>query len=490
MRSRTLIVLPFLVAFATAALALLPPSRPQVLLLDARTPAELRETLTAFGDSAAASADPGLHIEAGEAFAVVGQSWSRAGERDSAIAAFRRAMDLRGNPEDVLTLVDEMLLRRTRPDLDAAIAVLEGQGGMRLIGSLRRKAERDGRLAWARFVAGDTTAARALEPEVVTVLSERPEWADRLGRLMLGAGNPAGAYRLLVPVAIDSRLHDRGTLARLRAAADRVGRAAALDAFLQRELAARDSADERAIVELRARRLSFRGDDGAPLGGIATGLSATRRRAAIVLLSHDVSFRSADSLAAQLQRAGLVALFVDPRGTRRSASPATPSPRAWAGRESEFQWNVARDVKAALRALARATPLDTTRYVIAGVGEMTAVAVGAAWLDPRASALLLVSPAAVLAERGPMRAALAALKRPVYLQIAPEEFDASEYANRLADACDPRLVRVADSAAPGRGVEIFRADAIVGRRFADWLRDQWPKPAPASARRPASTRRR
>lgn len=488
MRSRFALFVSLLAFFAVPAYAILPPSRPQVLVLDARTPAELREVLSAYADSAAATKDPGLVIEAGEASALLGASWSRAGQRDSALAAFRRALEWRGNPEDVTALAEEHLLRGERTDRDAVIALLEGQGGMRLIGTLRRRIERDGLLAWTRFQGGDSAAVNALDQETVNLLSERPEWRGRLGRMLLASGRSADAYRVLVPAAVESRQRDWALLTTLRTGAERAGRGAALQTYLDREVALSDTADERAVRELGARRLTFRGDDGEIVGGVVVGASPTRRRAAIVLLPDGTSFRAADSLAAQLRRAGLIAFFLDPRGSRRSASADAPTRRAWAGREDDMQLRVARDVRAALAALARVTPVDTTRYVVAGAGEMAPVAVGAAWLDRRAAVLMLIAPAPAAPDRGPMRAALAALQRPTYLQIGPEEFDASEFANRLADACDPRLVRVADAAAPGRGVEVFRAGAIVGKRFTDWLRDQWP--APAAPRRATTTRRR
>ncbi len=477
-----------LVAAAVPALAILPATRPQVLLLDARTPDELHETLAAFSDSAATAEDAGVRMESGEAAALLMQGALRRGDPTSALAWGRRALQLRGNPEDALAMVDARLLRRTRADVDSAIAFLRSDEVSPLFMGRARHAY-DARLGWLAFLAGDTLAARGLSPEAREALAVLPGGSLRLGRMLLAAGDPKGAYKPLLAAALQSRLRDRAALAHLQAAWERLGRSDALEPLLQQQLAAQDTTELRVIGLLGGRRVEFKGADGARLGGVATGLAPARRRAAVVILSADQSIVDADSLARHLQRAGLATLFLDPRGSRLSASPECPNPATWAGHEEELQLKVAGDVRAALRALARTTPVDTTRYLIGGVGAMAPVAVGAAWQDKRAAVLLLVSPWPAATDRGPMRAALGALQRPVYLQTAPEEFDAVQYTNRVADACNPRLVRVAESTASGAGVRAFRGGADIGRRFALWLTDQWPRPAAAAPARRAPAKR-
>lgn len=490
MRVRTFVFVLLSLILAVPALAILPATRPQVLLLEARTPAELRETLAAFADSAAASTDASVRMEAGEAAALLMQSFLRSGEMGPALAWGGRALALRGNPEDAAALADARLLRRTRADVDSAIALLQSDDVSPLFMG-RARFGWDARLGWLRFLAGDTLAVRQMSPEARDALVALPDGNAKLGRMLLAAGDLKNAQKPLLSAVLASRLRERATLARLQALWNRMDRQSNIEPLLDRELAAQDSTELRVIGLLGGKRLSFTGVDGAPLGAVATGLSPARRRAAIVLMPPEQSIVDADSLARHLQRAGLVACFLDPRGSRLSASADCPGPQSWAGREDEMQLRVAGDVRAALRALARATPVDTTRYVVAGVGRMAPVAVGAAWQDRRAAVLLLISPWPAPTDRGPMRAALGGLERPVYLQTAPEEFDAVQYTNRLADACNPRLVRVAESPASGVGVQAFRAGPDIGRRFATWLADQWPKPAaPARRATPAPARRR
>jgi hypothetical protein len=477
-----------LLALAPPALAILPPTRPQVLLYDARTPDELRATLAAFGDSAAASSDAAVRLEAGEAFALLGQSWFRAGLRDSAIAAYRRAVQLRAAPADAAALADAMMFRPSRSDLEGVIALLEGAAGNSLIGHPRNEAERAGRIAWARFALGDSAALRSIGPEYLPYLEGAPEWHERMGRMRLGVRDAEGAIAQLLPLVAESRRQDRVSLQRLQFAWEQAERRGLLDQHLEARIASRDSAVRFTVLGLGARRVSFKGADGAPVGGVVTGLAAARRRAAVVLLPHDESVANADTLARVLERAGYAAVFVDPRGARASVSADCSNARSWRGREDEMQLRVADDVRPALRALARTTPVDTSRFLLVGVGAMAPVAVGAAWLDPRAAVLMLVSPWPAAPDRGPMRAALAALARPVFLQTAPEHFDAVQYANRLADACDPRLVRVSDGAGAGMGAAVFRGDPASGERFVEWVRDQWAKLAPAPAAKPAPRR--
>ncbi|MEO7867038.1 MAG: hypothetical protein ABIU54_05290, partial [Candidatus Eisenbacteria bacterium] len=82
-----------------------PLTRPQVLLWDASGTIELRRSLRAFADSAAAG-DPHDRLDAGEALTFLGSSYEREGSLDSAAACFRRAVAIRGDRPERLSLAD------------------------------------------------------------------------------------------------------------------------------------------------------------------------------------------------------------------------------------------------------------------------------------------------------------------------------------------------------------------------------------------------
>jgi pimeloyl-ACP methyl ester carboxylesterase len=133
--------------------------------------------------------------------------------------------------------------------------------------------------------------------------------------------------------------------------------------------------------------------------------------------------------------------------------------------------------------------VDSTRYLVVGVGASATMAVEAATLDPRVKALLLVSPAPEPVDRGLTRARLAQLRLPVFFQIAPDDFDAT-YAitDVLYQAGDRSASRVAESAMAGQNLAQFRYDRTLTGRFLTWLdatlRPAAPPPGAAAPRRP------
>jgi hypothetical protein len=145
---------------------------------------------------------------------------------------------------------------------------------------------------------------------------------------------------------------------------------------------------------------------------------------------------------------------------------------------------VARDVFEAVAAIAREAGADTSSYLLVGIGSMAPVAVEAATLDRRARTMLLVSPSPSPVDQGPMRAALAALRRPVYFQTAPADFRLWDFVDALYRACDLRASRVAESSRVGQRATIFRYDPRIMQRFQQWLSESWPR-APRATPRPA-----
>ena len=98
------------------------------------------------------------------------------------------------------------------------------------------------------------------------------------------------------------------------------------------------------------------------------------------------------------------------------------------------------------------------------------MAVEAATLDPACEALLLVSPAPALVDWGATRARLAALRRPVFFQVAADDFDASyRITDALYQAGDRAASRVVESRTSGSGLAQFRDDPQLAARFLAWL---------------------
>jgi hypothetical protein len=254
------------------------------------------------------------------------------------------------------------------------------------------------------------------------------------------------------------------------------------------------------------RLLALTASDGFPLGGLLVpaappprgrtsrrGTATAARRApallAVLLLAPGDTLASGDSLALALRRHGITTLLLYPRGHGASVNPSCPSPDAWFDREAALQARIARDVRDAVRGVRRTTTVDSTRYLVVGVGASATMAVEAATLDPRVKALLLVSPAPAPVDRGLTRARLAQLRLPVFFQIAPDDFDAT-YAitDALYQAGDRAASRVTESAVGGQGLAQFRSDPALAARFLAWLdatlRPVTPPPAQAPAPRP------
>jgi len=246
--------------------------------------------------------------------------------------------------------------------------------------------------------------------------------------------------------------------------------------------------------------LALTASDGFPLGGLLVPAArrgtatATARGApallAILLLAPGDTTASGDSLALALRRHGITTLMLYPRGHGASVNPTCPSPEAWFDREAALQARIARDVRDAVRGVRLATTVDSTRYLVVGVGASATMAVEAATLDPRVKALLLVCPAPAPVDRGLTRARLAQLGLPVFFQIAPDDFDATyTITDVLYQAGDRSASRVVESRRGGGGLVQFRYDPALAARFLAWL-DATLRPAappPAKAPAPRST---
>jgi len=501
MRPVTLLSLLLLVC-AFPALAEPPATRARALLTLADAPASLRAQLLAYADSAG---DAGDHVGAGEALGYAGTSFQREGRLDSAIVCHRRAFDLLGSEEPLLALVDQLLLRRGAGDAAEAIRLLTAA---RANSELAAPPALVSRIAWAHFLQGKADTAAKLFATVERRLLPRHEWRFRMARVAFALKDHRRAVDLLLPVAVRARGTDDEVIEMLEQAGKQLGLAPRLRAEVFRGVDDHDRPETVLASALGGRLLALTASDGFPLGGLlvpaaspargrtprrGTATPAPARRGpallAVLLLAPGDTLASGDSLALALRRHGITTLMLYPRGHGASVNPSCPSPDAWFDREVALQARVARDVRDAVRGVRRVTTVDSTRYLVVGVGASATMAVEAATLDPRVKALLLVSPAPAPVDRGLTRARLAQLGLPVFFQIAPDDFDATYViTDALYQAGNRPASRVAESALGGQGLAQFRSDPALAARFLAWLdatlRPAAPPPAKAAAPRP------
>jgi len=450
------------------------PSRSQVLLTLCPSRTSLRASLVGYADSIQSTGPE----YAGEALAFAGQSYGRASLPDSAIACFQRAVATRGGDDERFGLADALLLRGQEGDLETAIAVIE-KGRESTLSPDACQA----RLAWAHLLAGDTKRSVELFKPLEPLLDLDPVWGYRMARAFVEAGDPKRGLAALQPLAIASREQDEEIMRLAGRAFERFGDKGRLEAGISRAIAGRDKSEGKLIEALGGRRVRFSSADGFPLGAVVAPADQKLRRAAVVLWAPGDTLESYDSLTVALGRAGWAVMLMQVRGSGWSAAPACPFPDAWVGREDAMQTVSARDVREALRALSLATRIDTTRYLVAGVGSTAAIAVEAAQLDPRVPALLLLSPAPAAVERGTLRERIRRLQRPIYFANAPEDFLQFEMTETLYQAGDRPRSRVADVNAAGSGARPFRRDRAAVQRLVAWLEETLPARA-----RPAKPR--
>lgn len=445
----------------------------------------LRPRLAAFADSAAAT-DPAL---AAQALAWAGLSFARQGEPDSAVACHERALALDPREPRRSELATALLARLGPGDAERAREVLRPVQPITPELPDPTQATTQGLFAWSHYLAGQADSSARLFAPVERWLSLHHEWRYRMACVALEREEWIRVQILLAPLAVVSRLYDRDVMDMLERSAEQLGAGRRLQPMLLNEMVKRDKVEQELLTELGARRIGFRGRDGFPLGGvILTPPRARGARVAVVVVAPGDTLALYDSLAVGLRRMGLAVILLDPRGSGRSVAPGCPLPESWRGREARMQAAVAGDVAAAAGALARAVRADSTQYLVVGVGATGPIAVLAAQRDRRARALLLVSPVAAPPDRGALRAAVAASRRPIYFQTGPEDFTTWDLIDALYEAADPRASRVADSDKPGTRATLFRRDPMIFTRFRQWLLEAWPRPAAPRATPPSRPR--
>ena len=462
-----------LAAMPYAAHAGTAPSRSRVLLTLCPSRESLRASLLDYADSVRASQPP----YAGEALHYAGVSYARASLPDSAIACFLRAVAARRGDEERLALADALLLRGREGDLEATNALLApavdpNRDEYSMVPDACRA-----RLAWAKLLAGETRPAYELFRSIEPLLDLDPVWGYRMARAFVEAGDPKRALAALQPLAIASREQDEEIMELAARAFERFGDKGRLEAGISQSIADRDRSEGTLIQAMRGRRARFTAADGFGLGGVVAPADDKLRRAAVVLWAPGDTLESYDSLTVALGRAGWAVLLMEVRGSGWSAAPACPFPDSWVGRENAMQTVCAYDVRAALRALSLVAKVDTTSYLLAGVGTTAPIAVEAAELDDRVPALLLLSPAPAAVERGALREHIRRLQRPIYFSNAPEDFPQFETTEALYQAGDRARSRMADVKAPGSGARPFRRDRAAVQRLVTWLEETMPAPS-------------
>jgi tetratricopeptide (TPR) repeat protein len=435
------------------------------ILLEASSPAELRDLLL----ENARKQERADRNGAGESHYYRGVSFERAGAIDSAIAEYRQALALRGMHEDRLALVDVLLRRRDPASVAEAVRMLETSrlGANTEEGMLIAY---DARLGWALTLAGHADSSDAYYRPFEWQLTSHPEWRYRMARAALALGDDVRAFKLLRPLAIKSREQDEEVMKDLRGIAERMRFEARLDGELLKDIGGGDLIEKQAMRRMNALRVTFSGRDGFRLGGVfMSPPSPGPFRPVVVLVAPGDTIADYDSLGVALVGASLAPLFLDPRGSGWSLTPACPSPDTWTGREEQLHRLVARDVRAAVSEIARLCPTDTTHYVICAVGATASMAVEAADFDRRVAALVLVSPKPEAVERGPMRARLAKLQIPVFYQLGPLDTPDAKITDAFYQAGNRPLSRIAEARKVGGGPLQFHHDPAIAARLTKWL---------------------
>src|SRR5262249_38503120 len=181
---------------------------------------------------------------------------------------------------------------------------------------------------------------------------------------------------------IASREQDTEVMSLIDRAGQTIGDPRRVEDNIRRAIAASDRRDGVRIQAMGGRPVRIEAGDFS-LAGIVAPADQQLRRAVVVLRAPGDTLESYDSLTVALGRAGWAVMLMELRGSGGSAAPSCPFPDAWVRREDAMQTVSAGDVRVALRALAGAARIDTTRYLVAGVGATGPIAVEAAQSDPR-----------------------------------------------------------------------------------------------------------
>jgi hypothetical protein len=446
------------------------------LLLRGRTAPEVRALMSRHAETARDT------LERGEALYYQGMSYERDGKRDSAITCYEGAVRYRNNDEERKALMDALLRRRGPNDAAQVLRVL-ARPARNVIGEPARDvAEWNGRKAWALYLSGQgDSALRVMHSSEYWLLQPinpmQREWRYRLGVIEEDHGDIRRAMDVLGLLAVESRFMDRDVMSDLGDALKRSGNASSVELAMRQQRTQMDLADKQALDALKAQRVMFKGNDGAQLSGIVFGSKGTKKARAVVgLMPPDTPIEFFDSLAVGLRRANYALILMEIRGSGFSVDRYAPLPESWHDREVEMEKKVAGDVRPALRALAKAATIDTSRYLLIGVQSTAPIAVQAAGGDSRARVMMLISPDAAPSDRGIMRARLVKLGRPVFFQIPSFDVSTMPFVEALYESTNQRTSRISDSELAGYGAQSFHYDSTAMPRLIRWLNESWSPP--------------
>ena len=398
--------------FATPAAAALPPTRPQVIMVQAHTLQELRAKLGGFADSAAALGPSG-QLLAGEAAYWQGVSFERAGMLEPAIASYRRAFAIRANFEDRVSLIDALAHRGTREDaLEERQLAIEAVPEANAAGA-GPGAALQARLAWALYSTGSRDSA-LLAAYAADAMHRYPEWAKRLAPIEIEHGAPERAWLGLRQHAFRARGQDAEAMALL----DKARRALGISdseyaAFVGHSVTHRAADDSAFAARTGSRIRVVPARDGFPLQAFVFPAAASPALAPVVLaLAPDDTLAVADSIALQLARAGHAVALWAPRGSHGSRAPSCPGPDAWRWHQEELLARSADDAIAIAQQLAREGLLAKGPWIAGATGSLAGIAIEAARRDDEVAAIFLVAPQPSLVERGPLRTTVSAASPP------------------------------------------------------------------------------
>ncbi len=143
------------------------------------------------------------------------------------------------------------------------------------------------------------------------------------------------------------------------------------------------------------RRVEFTTSDGVQIvGDFYLPKKPVEKLPAVILLHmYDSNRRAWDTLAPELQKAGLAVLAIDLRGHGESIQPANLQLETKAkNRDAKLFQNMWKDVEAAYRWLARRPEVDPSRLAIVGASVGCSVALDYAARDKSIDLLVLLSP--------------------------------------------------------------------------------------------------
>ena len=467
MRFIALLVLSLALLPAARAVAATPVQVIDPILLSSETPDTLRARLAALATSSHA---PDV---AAEAWRLCGMSYERWAMPDSAIACYRRALEVEHSMASVNALADALVRRRTKDDAAEAVQLLEHQQPVEQEPDIPTARGDVARLGWAYVVSGQAAHGLDVLTPVAPRLANDPVWCYRLARTYLASNHFDLALPLVMGLNTAARGQDHEIAALLKHLDKLQGESSRIPDQTQQALRDHDDAEIAALARIRGRRVRLLASDGAMIGGVLFADSAAKRvtRAAIVLGEVGGELHDYDSLSVALRSNGFAMFLLDPRGCGWSVAPEFSLPDTWEGRQGPLSARVARDVSDALDAFAHVARIDTTRVLLIGVGSMSPVAIAAAARDRRIGSLALLDPRTSPVERGAVLATARRAPVPAFIQLTVGARGEGAFVDTLSRTFPQGVSRLVEAVAFVPGAAAFGSRPGVTQRFVHWVGD-------------------